>query len=86
MAPELSIVIATSNLVTKYYLIGPCSPRTKWFDSLQSQYTGPQIEYKLGGTSKKSSHVYFLLIVAMVLVMWHHIVLLWCQNNISIKQ
>ncbi len=37
-------------------------------------------------TSKMGSHVYFLLIVAMVLLLWHHIVLLWRQDNISIKQ
>ncbi len=27
-----------------------------------------------------------MLIVAMVLLLWHHIVLLWCQDIISIKQ
>ncbi len=31
------------------------------------QFLVPQIEYSLGGSSKKGSHVYFLLIVAMVL-------------------
>ncbi len=31
------------------------------------------------GSSKKGSHVYFLLIVAMVLVLWCQIVLLWHQ-------
>ncbi len=35
--------------------------------------------YPLGGNGKKGSHVYFLLIVAMVLLLWHHIVLLWHQ-------
>ncbi len=38
-----------------------------------------QIEYPLGSSSKKGSHVYFLLIVAMVLLLWRHIVLLWHQ-------
>ncbi len=43
-----------------------------------SQISVPQIEYPLGGSSKKGSHVYFLLIVAMVLLeLWHQIVLLW---------
>ncbi len=41
-----------------------------------------QIEYPLGGSSKKSSHVYFLLIVAMVLLLWRQIVLLWHQITI----
>ncbi len=33
------------------------------------QFSVPQIEYTLGGTSKMGSHVYFLLIVAMVLLL-----------------
>ncbi len=43
------------------------------------QFSIPQIEYPLGGSSKKGSHVYFLLIVAMLLLLWHQIVLLWHQ-------
>ncbi len=50
------------------------------------QFSVPQIEYTLGGTSKMGSHIYFLLIVAMVLLLLRHIVLLWRQDNISIKQ
>ncbi len=34
------------------------------------QFLVPQIEYTLGGSSKKGSHVYFLLIVAMVQLLW----------------
>ncbi len=34
-----------------------------------SQFVVPQIEYTLGGSNKKGSHVYFLLIVAMVLLL-----------------
>ncbi len=49
------------------------------------QFSVPQIECTLGGTSKIGSHVYFLLIVAMVLLLWRHIVLLWRQDNISIN-
>ncbi len=37
------------------------------------------MEYPLGGSSKKGSHVYVLLIVAMVLLLWRQIVLLWPQ-------
>ncbi len=44
-----------------------------------TQFSVPQIEYPLGGSSKKGSHIYFLLIVAMVLLLWHQIVLLWHQ-------
>ncbi len=42
-------------------------------------FSVPQIEYPLGGSSKKGSHDYFLLIVAMVLLLWRQIVLLWHQ-------
>ncbi len=50
------------------------------------QFSLPQMEYPLGGSSKKGSHVYFLLIVAMVQLLWCQIVLLWHQNNIYIRQ
>ncbi len=50
-----------------------------------SQLSVPQTEYTLGGTNKMGSHVYFQLIVAMVLLLWRHIVLLWRPDNISIK-
>ncbi len=33
------------------------------------QFSVPQIEYTLGGTSKKGSHVYFLLIVAVIILL-----------------
>ncbi len=33
------------------------------------QFSLSQIEYPLGGSSKKGSHVYFLLIVAMILLL-----------------
>ncbi len=43
------------------------------------QFSVPQIEYPLRGSSKKGSHVYFQLIVAVVLPLWRLIVLLWHQ-------
>ncbi len=43
---------------------------------ISSEFSVPQVEYPLGGSRKKGSHVYFLLIVAMVLQLWHQIVLL----------
>ncbi len=48
------------------------------FITEKEQFSVLQIEYPQGGGSKKGSHVYFLLIVAMVLLLWH-IVLLWYQ-------
>ncbi len=50
------------------------------------KFSVPQIEYPLGGSTKKGSHVYFLLIIAMVLLLWGQIVLLWHQKNIYIRQ
>ncbi len=46
------------------------------------QFSVPQIEYLLGGSSIKGSHVYFLLIVAMVLLLLCQLVLLWHQVTI----
>ncbi len=43
------------------------------------QFSLPQIVCSLGGSSKIGSHDYFLLIVAMVLLLWRQIVLLWHQ-------
>ncbi len=37
--------------------------------SMFTQLSVPQIEYTLGGSSKRDSHVYFQLIVAMVLLL-----------------
>ncbi len=53
----------------------------KWFFLFyyKWQFSVPQMEYPLGGSSKKGSHVYFLLIVAMVLLLWRQIVLLLHQ-------
>ncbi len=44
---------------------------------MHSEFAVPQIEYPLGGSSKQGSHIYFLLIVAMALLLWCQIVLLW---------
>ncbi len=43
------------------------------------EFSVPQIEYTLGGSSKTGIHVYFLEIVAMVLLLCRQIVLLWHQ-------
>ncbi len=56
--------------------VSPCPrPHSKWV----TEFAVPQIEYPLGGISKKCSHVYFLLIITMVLLLWRQIVLLWHQ-------
>ncbi len=46
-----------------------------------NQFSVPQIEYPLGSSRTKGSHVYFLLIVAMVLLLWCQILLLWHQDT-----
>ncbi len=46
-------------------VVGECYT---FYDFYQQRFSVPQIEYLLGGSSKKGSHVYFLLIVAMVLL------------------
>ncbi len=46
------------------------------------EFSVPQIEYPLEGSSKKGSHVYFLLIVAMVLQLWCQIVTSGHHSNI----
>ncbi len=43
------------------------------------QFSVPQIDYHLEGSRTKGGHVYFLLIVVMVLLLWHQIVQLWHQ-------
>ncbi len=45
------------------------------------EFSVPQIEHPLGGSSKKRSYVYFLLVVAMVLLLWCQILLLWHQDT-----
>ncbi len=50
------------------------------------EFSLPQIEYPLGGSSKKGSHVYFLLIVAIVLLLWHQILLLWHQVTMVVSE
>ncbi len=46
---------------------------------LSGKFSVPQIEYPLRGSINKGSHIYVLLIVAMVLLLWYQIVLLWHQ-------
>ncbi len=52
-------------------------------DTVNSQY--PQIEYTLGGISKKGSHAYFLLQVFWVIVWYKHCsdvtIVTWCHNS-----
>ncbi len=46
-----------------------------FFAMCYSNFSLPQIVCPLGGSIKIGSHVYFLLIVAMVLLLWHQIVI-----------
>ncbi len=40
------------------------------FDIISYEFSVPQIEYPLGGSSKKCSHVYFLLQVFWVILLF----------------
>ncbi len=53
------IKINTYDANSKYPVVQP----------VKTQFLVPQIEYPLGGSSKKGTHAYFLLIVAMVLLL-----------------
>ncbi len=64
------------SLVLVWYRLSTVIRRGQW---LIFEFSVPQIEYPLGGRSKKGSHVYFLLIVAMVLLLQRQIILLWYQ-------
>ncbi len=50
------------------------------------QFSVPQIEYPLGGSSKKGSHVYFLLQVFWVILLFCQIVLLFDINVVLTSQ
>ncbi len=49
------------------------------------QFSVPQIEYPLRGSGKIGSHVYFLLIVAMVLLLWYHCTIVTSGHHGSIR-
>ncbi len=40
------------------------------------------IEYPLGGNIIKGSHVYFLLIVAVVLLLWHQVTMVASEQHV----
>ncbi len=50
------------------------------------EFSVPQIEYPLGGSTKKGSHVYFLLTVFRVILLFHQIVLLSDINVVLMSQ
>ncbi len=50
------------------------------------QFSVPQIEYPLGGSSKKGSHVYFLLQVFWVILLFCQLVLLFDINVVLTSQ
>ncbi len=55
-------------------------------DRAHNQFLVPQIEYPLGGSSKKGSHVYFLLQVFWVILLFYQIVLLSDINVVLMWQ
>ncbi len=50
------------------------------------QFSVPQIEYPPGGSSKTSSHVYFLLQVFWEILLFCQIVLLFDRNVVMTSQ
>ncbi len=50
------------------------------------QFSVPQIEYPLWGSSKKGSHIYFLLQVFWVILLFCQIVLLFDINVVLTSQ
>ncbi len=70
MSPEIAIThLLTVTQFQQFLILCLCTN--------EHELSEPRIEYLLGGSSKNCSHVYFLLIVAMVLLLWCQIVLLW---------
>ncbi len=58
----------------------------KIYKRTMGQFSVPQIEYTLGGITKKGSHVYFLLQVFWVILLFHQIVLLSNINVVLMSQ
>ncbi len=79
LCPSLFTTGWISGRLMSYIAWSRAQPSKAW---ITNQFSEPQIEYPLGGSSKKGSHVYFLLTVAMVLLLWHQIALLWHQFTI----
>ncbi len=53
---------------------------------LVGQFSVPHIEYLLRGSSKKGNHVYFLLQVFWVILLFFQIVLLFDINAVLVSQ
>ncbi len=53
-------------------------------NSTKHKFSVPQIEYSLGGSSKKGSHVYFPLQVFWVILLFdiYATMVTWCRNSI----
>ncbi len=60
----LTLALTCSNVVHYLELLQQLKKKKKG-----RQFSVPQIEYPLEGSSKKCSHLFFLLIVAMVLLL-----------------
>ncbi len=59
----------------------------KWTQQLDiNQFSVPQIEYPLGGSSKTGSHVYFLLHIFLVILLFCQMVLLSDINIVLMSQ
>ncbi len=51
-----------------------------------NQFSVPQVEYPLGGSSKKGSHIYFLLQVFCIILLFFQIVVLFDINVVLMSQ
>ncbi len=58
----------------------------QYITQLETEFSVPQIEYPLGGSTKKGSHVYFMLQVFWVILFFHQIVLLPDINVVLMSQ
>ncbi len=74
------------NVVNNLHWTFGCQDSFKADSKINIQFSVPQIEYPLGDSNTKGSHVYFLLVFAMVLLLWHHIVLLWHQVTMVVTE
>ncbi len=55
------------------------SSATKW------QFSIPQIDYPLGGSCKKGSHVYFMFQVFwLIILFWSNCTIVWYKSDVTI--
>ncbi len=73
-------------LIFTFQIYRETKPYTVYLLLIVFQFSVPQIEYPLGGSSKKGGHVYFLLQVFWVILLFCQIVLLFDINVVMTSQ